>query len=169
MTRSISFFTIAATLSVLTFYQKPEYSLGFGYLVPIGLYFIVALLLDLRPRASWDSQLQFAGLALAVWLVLFSLSYNVLFFIAAPLAGGLGAWLVCWLGRKFLGLNWRRILPIIITGVIAALLGVLFMILVSEQPKETYTISLKAGVITGFWQLAVGVQMSWVSRKGENI
>lgn len=167
MTRSILFFTIAATLSVLTFYQKPEHSLGFGYLVPIGLYFIIALLLGLRPRVSWNSQLQFAGLALAVWLVLFSLSYHVLFFIAAPLAGGIGAWLICWLGRQFLGINWPRLLPIVITGVVAVLLGMLFMILVREQPQETYTIGLKAGLITGFWQLAVGGQMSRLSGKGE--
>ncbi len=160
MIRAVLFFTLSAVLSVVTFYQKSEHSLDLGLAVPIGLYFIAALLLTLRPQVSWDAQLQFAGLALAVWLVLFSLSYNLLFFVLAPISGGLGAWLACWLGRRFLNLGWPHLRPIVITGIGAVLLGILFMIAVRELPKETFTIGLKAGVITALWQLGVGVQMA---------
>ena len=153
-------FILSAILSVLTLYQKPEHSLDLQLAIPVGLYFIAALLLSLRPRVSWDAQLQFAGLALAVWLVLFSVSYNLLFFVLAPISGGLGAWLTCWLGRRFLDLSWPRLWPIAITGVGAAVLGVLFMIAVRGLPKDTFTIGLKAGVIAGLWQIGVGWQMA---------
>ncbi|MCO6479353.1 MAG: hypothetical protein J5I94_22150 [Phaeodactylibacter sp.] len=159
MIRAALFFTLSAVLSVVTFYQKSEHSLDLGLAALVGLYFIAALLLTLRPQVSWDAQLQFAGLALAVWLVLFSLSYNLLFFVLAPISGGLGAWLICWLGRRFLNLGWPHLRPIVITGIGAALLGMLFMIAVRDLPKETFTIGLKAGVITGLWQLGVGVQL----------
>ena len=161
-------FILSAILSVLTLYQKPEHSLDLQLAIPVGLYFIAALLLSLRPRVSWDAQLQFAGLALAVWLVLFSVSYNLLFFAIAPVAGGLGAWLTCWLGRRFLGFSWPRLSPIVITGVLAALLGVLFMIAVRGLPKDTFTIGLKAGVLTGLWQVGVGWQMIRLLKKPEN-
>ena len=48
---------------------------------------------------------------------------------------------------------------------IAALLGVLFMIAVRGLPKETFTIGLKAGVLTGLWQVGVGGQMIRLLKK----
>ena len=159
MTRAIFLFSLSAILSVVTFYQKSEHSLDIELAIPVGLYFITALLLSIQPKVDWTEQLQFAGLALLVWLVLFSVSYNLLFFAIAPVAGGLGAWLTCWLGRRFLGFSWPRLSPIVITGVLAALLGVLFMIAVRGLPKDTFTIGLKAGVLTGLWQVGVGGQM----------
>ena len=168
MTRAILLFSLSAILSVVTFYQKSEHSLDIELAIPVGLYFITALLLSIQPKVDWTEQLQFAGLALLVWLVLFSVSYNLLFFAIAPVAGGLGAWLTCWLGRRFLGFSWPRLSPIVITGVLAALLGVLFMIAVRGLPKDTFTIGLKAGVLTGLWQVGVGWQMIRLLKKPEN-
>lgn len=167
MTRAAFFFAFSAVLSVATFYHKPEHNLGYEYTIPVGLYFIAALVFSLRPRVSWDAQLQFAGLALAVWLVLFSISYNLLFFILAPISGGLGAWLACWLGRRFLEIDLPRQRPIVLMGIGAVLLGMLFMIAVRSLPKDTFTIGLKAGVITGLWQLGVGVQLMRELRKNQ--
>ena len=160
MIRAVLLFTLSAILSVVTLYHKSEHSLDLDLAIPVGLYFIAAMLLSFRPRARWDAQLQFAGLALLVWLVLFSLSYNLLFFIIAPISGGLGGWLICWLGRRFLALSWPRLLPIVITGIGAVLLGVLFMVAGRALPKDTFTIGLKAGIIAGLWQLGVGVQLA---------
>ena len=159
MNRAYVLFTLAAVLSILTFYNKSEPSYDYYLAIPIGLYFIGALLFSSRPKVGWSSLLQFSGLALLLWLVLYSLSYSLLFVIIAPVAGGIGAWLITLLSRHFLQLSLPKLLPIIITGVVTALLGVLFMIIVREMPKETYTIGLKAGVVTAFWQLGVGVQL----------
>ncbi|MCO6488498.1 MAG: hypothetical protein J5I98_08780 [Phaeodactylibacter sp.] len=159
MARTILLFTLSAFLSVFTFYQKSEHSLDLGLAVLVGLYFIAAMLLSFRPRASWGAQLQFAGLALLVWLVLFSFSYNLLFWILAPVSGGLGAWLVCRLSRRFLGLSWPALQPIVMTGTAAAVAGVLLMISFRSLPKDIFTIGLKAGIMVGLWQLGVGIYM----------
>lgn len=165
MVKAILFFSFSAILSVVTFYHKSEHSLDLDLAILVGLYFIAALLLAFRPRVSWDALLQFAGLALAVWLVLFSLSYNLLFFVIAPIAGGLGAWLACWLARRFLEFPPLRPARAVVVGVVAVLLGLLFMVVVRELPKETFTIGLKAGVITGLWQVGVGLQLARMAGK----
>ncbi len=160
MNRAILLFSLSAVLSVVTFYGKSEHSLDLYLAVPVGLYFIAAFLLSFRPVASWSKRLQFAGLALVIWLVLYGVSYNLLFFVLAPVSGGLGAWLVCLLSKRFFELSPNKIAPIVIAGVLAAALGVLFMIAVKELPKETFTMGLKAGVVAAFWQLGVGIMLA---------
>ena len=156
MARALLFFTLAAVLSVVTFYGKSEHSFDFYLALPVGLYFIVAALLAFRPSASWQNQLSFAGLALVVWLILYGLSYNLLVVFIAPVAGGAGAWLVALLGQRFLNWSFSALRPIILTGLGTALAGILFMIAVRDLPKETFTIGLKAGVIVAFcnWEWA---------------
>jgi hypothetical protein len=159
MLRALLFFSLSAILSVITFYGKPESTLDLHLAAPVGAYFILATLLSLRPKVSTAAQLQFAALSLLIWLVLFSFSYNVLFAFLVPLSGGIGAWLISILGKRLLAMQFGSPWQIILTGVLTAVLGLLFMILVKEMPKETYTIGLKAGVISGLWQLGVGLQL----------
>lgn len=160
MNRAIFSFSLAAVLSVITMYGMAEHRYDMLLVLPAGLYFIVAFLLNFRPEAGWNERLQFGGLALVVWLVLFGVSYNLLFFIAVPIAGPLGAWLICLLSDRFLGLKVEKVLPILLAGLLGACIGLVFMILAKELPKETFTIGLKAGVIVACWQLAVGVMFA---------
>ena len=152
MTRTILLFTFSAVLSIATFYFKSEHSLDIYLVIPVGLYFIIAYFLSFQPKVETSEKLRFAGLALLVWLVLFAISYNLLFFIIAPLAGGLGAWLIFLLSKKYLGMHLKKPWHIILTGVGASLLGIGFMILV----KQSASIGIKAGVLTGLWQVGVG-------------
>ena len=152
MTRALILFILSALLSIGTFYLKSEHRFDVQLVVPVGLYFIIAFLLAIQPSVETQKKLQFAGLALLVWIVLFLASYNVLFVFIAPVAGGLGAWLIILLSRKFLDLTAENIWPVVWTGVVMALIGIGFMALVKKQ----VSIGLKAGILTGLWQLGVG-------------
>ncbi len=156
MRRAILLFLVSALLSVGTFYPKSEHLFDFHLVLPVGLYFIVAILLAFRPKVDRKDQLGFAGLAMLVWLVLFLLSYNVLFLFIVPVAGGVGAWLIFLLGKKRLQLPIHRPWPVIWAGVVAVLTGLGFMMLMKNQ----VSIGLKAGVLTGLWQLGVGWMLS---------
>lgn len=160
MIRSLLFFSLAALLTALTFIPKTDHSYDMMLLVPIGLYFIVALLLSFRPQVEWSQQLLFAGLALLIWLLLFMVSFSVIFFILVPISGAAGAWLIWFLGKRYLELDFGKPLPIILTGLGTAVAGVLFMIAVKELPKETFTMGVKNAVITALWQLGVGLMLT---------
>lgn len=164
MPRAILSFSIAAILTIITLYNKVEHSLDFPRVLPAGLYFLVAFLITFRPKVAWSQILIFAGLSMVLWLVLFGVSYNLLFLFIAPVAGGLGAWLITVMSRRLLQLSLKKITPIVITGVVATLLGIVFMIAVKNLPKETFTMGLKTGVIAGLWQLGVGIQMARLYR-----
>ncbi len=159
MIRAFLLFLAAAILSTFTFYGKSEHSLDYILAVPVGIYFILAFFLVIRSKVALPEKLKFAGFSLLIWLVLYSVSYNLLFLFIAPVAGGLGAWLISRLSKQFLDLQYGSPWQIVLTGVLTAVLGVLFIIIVKEMPKETYTIGLKVGVLTGLWQLGVGIQL----------
>lgn len=159
MTRSIFLFILSGILSIVTFYFKSEHSIDYHFVIPVGLYFIAATLLAFRPRVEMKEKLLFVGLALLVWLVLFSVSFNLLFPIIAPISGALGAWVVCILCGKYLEIEIPKKWPVILSGFIATLLGLLFMVAVKKLQEETFPIVLNAGVITGLWQVGVGWQL----------
>lgn len=160
MLRPTFFFALAAILSVVTFYFKSDHLLDLHLAIPVGLYFIGALLLTWRPRAPTSDLLLFAGSALLLWLVLFIVSYNALFFVMVPLAGGLGAWGIGRLGEYFLGQDFTTKRPLVITGIIAGIVGLVLMIATKELPKETFTVGFKAGLIVAAWQAGVGLQLT---------
>lgn len=160
MIRSSIFFSLSALLTALTFIPKTEHSYDMMLLVPIGLYFIVALLLSFRPQVEWSQQLLFAGLALLTWLVLFMASFSLFFFILVPISGAAGAWLIWFLSKRYLDLDTGKPLPIILAGLGTALAGLLFMIAVKELPKEIFTMGVKNAVITSLWQLGVGLMLT---------
>lgn len=160
MIRSSIFFSLSALLTAITFIPKTEHSYDLIIIAPVGLYFIAALLLSFRPQVEWSQQFLFAGLALLIWLVLFMASFSLLFFILVPISGAVGAWLVSLLGKRYLGLDFGKPLPIILTGLGTAVAGVLFMIAVKELPKETFTMGVKNAVIASLWQLGVGLMLT---------
>ena len=159
MLRALLLFSISATLSVITLYSKSEHSFDYQLVLPAGIYFIIAFLLAFRPKVTWQNMAYFTGISIIIWLFLFSISYNLLFIVFVPLSGGLGAWSMSYLSKNFLNIPLKKQTPIIITGVLATILGILFMIAVKKMPKETFTIGLKTGVIVALWQLGVGLQM----------
>lgn len=160
MLKAILLFSISAVLSVITLYSKTEHSFDYKLIIPAGVYFLVAFLLSFRPKVGWVPILQFAGLSLLMWLVLYSVSYNLLFLFIAPVAGGVGAWLITLMSQQLLQLSLKKIRPVVVTGVAATLIGIVFMIAVRSLPKETFTMGLKTGVMTALWQLGVGIQMA---------
>lgn len=160
MLRATLLFTISAVLSIITLYSKSEHSFDYKLVLPAGIYFLLAFLLAFRPKVGWVPMAQFAGLSLLVWLVLYSLSYNLLVLFIAPVSGGISAWLISMMSQRLLQLPLKKITPVVITGVVATIIGIVFMIAVKNLPKETFTIGLKTGVIAALWQLGVGVQMA---------
>lgn len=160
MNRAVFSFSLAAVLSVVTMYGMAEHRYDMLLVLPVGLYFIVAFLLSFRPAAGRKAQWQFGALALVIWLVLFGVSYNLLFMFIAPVAGGLGAWLICWLSERFLAMKVEKVMPIIIAGVLGAVIGLIFMVLGKDLPREVFTIGCKAGLVAAGWQLAVGMMLA---------
>lgn len=160
MLRATLFFTISAVLSVITLFPKSEHSFDYILILPVGIYFLAAFFLTFRPKAGWGPLIQFSGLSLLIWTILFGVSYNLLFLFVAPVAGGVGAWLICFMSQKLLHISLKKITPVVITGVVATIIGIAFMIAVKNLPKETFTIGLKTGVIAALWQLGVGVQLA---------
>lgn len=156
MTRNILLFVLSAVLSIGTFYFKSEHRYDLELVIPVGIYFILAVLYVFQPRVEMSKKLQFAGLALLTWLVLFGVSYNLLFMFIVPIAGGVGAYMIVYLGKEFLGLNIKRPWRVTWVGAIAALLGLAFMILVKNQ----ISIGWRIGLLVAFWQIGVGWKLS---------
>jgi tellurite resistance protein TehA-like permease len=159
MTRAILFFAVSAVASFFTLLAKSEHSFDVYLLVPVGLYFIAAMLLTFRPTVDAKGYLAFTGAALLIWLVLFAVTYNALFVVILPIAGGLGAWLMTRLGKAFLALPFGDPRYVIVTGIGATLAGLIFMMAVRSMPKDVFTLGVKTGVIVALWQLGVGWQL----------
>jgi hypothetical protein len=160
MNRPLLLFLLSAVLSVLTFLFKTEHSYDLYLLFPVGLFFIAALLFGFQPQVEKREWLKFAGLATLVWLSLFLISYNLLFFVLVPVSGGIGAWLIGLMSKRILQLPIQSFRNLIIAGVAGASLGVLFMIIAKDFNKEIFDMGLKAGIIVGLWQVAVGIVLS---------
>lgn len=156
MLRNISIFVLSALLSIGTFHFKSEHLYDLQLVVPVGIYFILAVLYVFQPPVELSKKLQFAGLALLTWLVLFGVSYNLLFMFIVPIAGGVGAWLIVFLGEKFLDIKIKKPLRVTWAGAVAALLGIAFMILVKNQ----ISIGWRAGLLIAIWQIGVGWKLS---------
>ncbi len=165
MSKSLVYFILSAILSIVTLYTKSEHSFDYVLVVPVGLYFIAAVLLAWKPEVETRNKIAFSALALLLWLVLFSVSYNLLFFIIAPIAGGVGAWVIVLLCNKYLDIYFNPIKFIIIAGVVGSIIGVLLMMVMKGLPKDTFTMGLKSGLIVAFWQIGVGWQMLKSIRK----
>ncbi|MEO1263829.1 MAG: hypothetical protein AAFZ15_33800 [Bacteroidota bacterium] len=153
MGRSIPIFVAAGILSLGTFYFKSEHSYDMHLVIPVGIYFITAYLLAFKPAVALKNKLIFSAISLLVWLVLFGASYNLFFFVAAPLSGGIGAWLIILLSKKYLNIDIQKKWPVIIIGLAAAVLGLAFMVLV----KKGASIGIKAGIMVALWQIGVGI------------
>ena len=160
MNRPLLLFLLSAVLSVLTFLPKTEHSYDMILVFPVGLYFLAALLFGFQPRVEKKEWLKFAGLAMLVWLSLFLISYNLLFFVLVPISGGIGAWLIGLMSKRILELPLQSFRNLIIAGVVGASLGVLFMIAVKNLNKEIFDMGLKAGAVVALWQVAVGIVLS---------
>jgi hypothetical protein len=156
MTRNILIFVLSAVLSIGTFYFKSEHLYDLQLVIPVGIYFILAVLYVFQPQVEMTKKLQFAGLALLTWLVLFAVSYNLLFMFIVPIAGGVGAYLIVFLGKKFLDLGIKKPWRVTWAGAVAALLGLAFMILVKNQ----ISIGWRVGLLVAFWQIGVGWKLS---------
>lgn len=165
MSKSLVYFILSAILSIVTLYTKSEHSFDYVLVVPVGLYFIAAVLLAWKPEVETRNKIAFSAPALLLWLVLFSVSYNLLFFIIAPIAGGVGAWVIVLLCNKYLDIYFNPIKFIIIAGVVGSIIGVLLMMVMKGLPKDTFTMGLKSGLIVAFWQIGVGWQMLKSIRK----
>jgi hypothetical protein len=149
-------FVLSAVLSIGTFYFKSEHLYDLQLVIPVGIYFILAVLYVFQPQVEMSKKLQFAGLALLTWLVLFAVSYNLLFMFIVPIAGGVGAYLIVFLGKKFLDLSIKKPWRVTWAGAVAALLGLAFMILVKNQ----ISIGWRVGLLVAFWQIGVGWKLS---------
>ncbi|MEZ4935134.1 MAG: hypothetical protein R2788_23750 [Saprospiraceae bacterium] len=156
MLRNILIFVLSAVLSIGTFYFKSEHLYDLQLVIPVGIYFILAVLYVFQPQVEMTKKLQFAGLALLTWLVLFAVSYNLLFMFIVPIAGGIGAYLIVFLGKKFLDLGIKKPWRVTWAGAVAALLGLAFMILVKNQ----ISIGWRVGLLVAFWQIGVGWKLS---------
>ena len=158
MKRSNIYFIISAVLSLFVFSFKSDHLFDYFLVVSTGLFFLISCLLAFRPSVKAMEQLQFVGIGLVIWLILFSLCFNLLFFVSSPFAGLLGAWLISTLAIRLLGLDIQPLRPILLTGFAMPLIGVLFAMAIKEFPLEV-SIGMKAGVITALWQVGVGIQM----------
>ena len=156
MPKSILLFVASGILSFATFYFKSEHFYDMHLVVPVGVYFIVAYLLSFQPQVELKNKLIFFGSALVIWLVLFGISYNMLFFITAPVSGALGAWLIIFLSNKYLQISFEKKWTAVTIGLVAALLGLAFMIMV----KKGASIGIKAGLMTALWQMGVGIYLA---------
>jgi len=158
MKRSNIYFITSTILSLLVFSFKSDHLFDYFLVVSAGLFFLISCLLTFRPSTKSGQQLQFVGLGLIVWLILFTLCFNLLFFVSSPFAGLLGAWLISKLAFHLLDIEFRSLRPILIAGFVMPIIGVLFAMIIKEFPLEV-SIGMKAGVITALWQIGVGIQL----------
>ena len=78
--------------------------------------------------------------------------------MSSPIAGVIGAWLISMLAFRLLDIEIKSLRPVLLTGFVAPIAGVLFAMIIKEFPLEV-SIGMKAGVITALWQAGVGIQL----------